>query len=261
LRSREEERIQQSLIIIKKSRRKIISIQFTSKLMVMSSFLMNSSPAAYGSADPKFPPTEEYSQGNYIPDYYASQAAAAAAGHSTVGQVVSHHPYHPAHGHHHPHYGYHHPHHHPNYGSASLTSSTTDSSGGLNSYGHPSHHHHPHSSSLHSHLATQQSYYNSDIHGPGSHVPSPHSLPGLGSSLSHQSISSSTSSSLRVPSPETQKTTPSPPRSQEKESNSGLADPPSPGDCGESGSDSGLGSKKPTVKYPWMKSYSGNKER
>ncbi|XP_067131839.1 homeobox protein Hox-D4a-like [Centruroides vittatus] len=39
--------------------------------MIMSSFLMNS--PAY--ADPKFPPSEEYSQGNYIPnhaaDYYA----------------------------------------------------------------------------------------------------------------------------------------------------------------------------------------------
>ncbi|KFM78039.1 Homeobox protein Hox-B4, partial [Stegodyphus mimosarum] len=32
----------------------------------MSSFLMNSQPYV----DPKFPPSEEYSQGNYIPDYY-----------------------------------------------------------------------------------------------------------------------------------------------------------------------------------------------
>ncbi|XP_023234845.1 homeobox protein Hox-B4-like [Centruroides vittatus] len=53
--------------------RKIISIQFTQKLMIMSSFLMNSPSCV----DPKFPPSEEYSQGNYIPthggDYYAPQ--------------------------------------------------------------------------------------------------------------------------------------------------------------------------------------------
>uniref|UniRef100_T1ISS8 Homeobox domain-containing protein n=1 Tax=Strigamia maritima TaxID=126957 RepID=T1ISS8_STRMM len=42
--------------------RKIISIQFTQKLMIMSSFLMNS--ASY--VDPKFPPNEEYSQSSYI---------------------------------------------------------------------------------------------------------------------------------------------------------------------------------------------------
>lgn len=34
--------------------------------MIMSSFLMN--PQQY--VDPKFPPSEEYSQGNYIQDYY-----------------------------------------------------------------------------------------------------------------------------------------------------------------------------------------------
>lgn len=33
----------------------------------MSSFLMN--PQQY--VDPKFPPSEEYSQGNYMPDYYS----------------------------------------------------------------------------------------------------------------------------------------------------------------------------------------------
>ncbi|XP_013784402.2 homeobox protein Hox-B4-like [Limulus polyphemus] len=50
--------------------RKIISIQFTQQLMIMSSFLMNSPPYV----DPKFPPSEEYYQANYIPsqrgDYY-----------------------------------------------------------------------------------------------------------------------------------------------------------------------------------------------
>ncbi|UYV83796.1 HOXC4 [Cordylochernes scorpioides] len=45
--------------------RKIISIQFTQKLMIMSSFLMNS--PAY--VDPKFPPSEEYSQASYIPTH------------------------------------------------------------------------------------------------------------------------------------------------------------------------------------------------
>ncbi|XP_076309878.1 homeobox protein Hox-B4-like [Tachypleus tridentatus] len=47
----------------RQTRRKIISIQFTQKLMIMSSFLMNSPPYL----EPKFPPCEEYSQVNYIP--------------------------------------------------------------------------------------------------------------------------------------------------------------------------------------------------
>ncbi|XP_054721472.1 homeobox protein Hox-C4-like isoform X2 [Uloborus diversus] len=68
--------------------RKIISIQFIQKLMIMSSYLMNS--PAY--SDPKFPPTEEYSQGNYIPshggDYY------------TPSHHHHHHPHHQQHPHH-----------------------------------------------------------------------------------------------------------------------------------------------------------------
>ena len=47
--------------------RKIISIQFRAKLMVMSSFLMNSSPYV----EPKFPPSEEYSQ---ITTYHRNMA-------------------------------------------------------------------------------------------------------------------------------------------------------------------------------------------
>ncbi|XP_015913685.1 homeobox protein Hox-D4a isoform X1 [Parasteatoda tepidariorum] len=87
--------------------RKIISIQFIQKLMIMSSYLMNS--PAY--SDPKFPPTEEYSQGNYIPshggDYY------------TPSHHHHHHPHHQQHPHHqhHPPSHHQHPqqhhHHHP----------------------------------------------------------------------------------------------------------------------------------------------------
>lgn len=108
---------------------------------------MNSSPAAYPTAaavEPKFPPLEEYSQGNYIPDYYAAAAAAAAANnvqqsmvggggggqgqaHLNHGHHLGHHPHHPGaaphphHPHHphlsHPHANPHHPYgyHHLNY--------------------------------------------------------------------------------------------------------------------------------------------------
>lgn len=44
----------------------------------MSSFLMNST--GYGGADPKFPPSEEYSQSSYLQhssDYYNQHMAAA----------------------------------------------------------------------------------------------------------------------------------------------------------------------------------------
>lgn len=41
-------------------------MQFRQKLMIMSSFLMNSSPYA----EPKFPPPEEYSQNSYIPSHH-----------------------------------------------------------------------------------------------------------------------------------------------------------------------------------------------
>ena len=51
----------------------------------MSSFLMNS--GTYGSTDPKFPSTEEYSQASYIPhsDYYNQHMQAAAAQHYGYG--------------------------------------------------------------------------------------------------------------------------------------------------------------------------------
>jgi len=85
--------------------------------MVMSSFLMNPSPAAYAAADPKFPPTEEYSQGNYIPDYYGQppQPPPHQAGH----------------------YGYHH---HHLYGAPTLDQQSATQPG--HHYGHhaPTHH-------------------------------------------------------------------------------------------------------------------------
>ena len=45
----------------------------------MSSFLMNSSGYGAAGADPKFPPSEEYSSGSYLQhsDYYNQQMAAA----------------------------------------------------------------------------------------------------------------------------------------------------------------------------------------
>ncbi|XP_022235204.1 homeobox protein Hox-A4-like [Limulus polyphemus] len=56
------------------TRTKIISIQLIQKLMIMSSFLMNSQPFM----EPKFPPCEEYAQASYIPchgtSYFSPQA-------------------------------------------------------------------------------------------------------------------------------------------------------------------------------------------
>lgn len=65
--------------------------------MIMSSFLMN--PQQY--VDPKFPPSEEYSQGNYIQDYYgphhqqhyAGFHAYAAAENGTYANTPPHHGY------------------------------------------------------------------------------------------------------------------------------------------------------------------------
>jgi hypothetical protein len=127
----------------------------------------------------------------------------------------------------------------------------------LSSYHHPSHLNS--SSALHGHLSSQ-SYYNpctgSVVH---SNHPSSNSLSGQHVLSSHQPLSSlsslsggnNSSGSVRVPSPSSSipmHRTPSP-RSQAL---AGLVDPPSPPDCGDSGSDSGQGSG-PTVIYPWMK--------
>lgn len=61
----------------------------------MSSFLMNS--GAYGSSDPKFPSSEDYSQSSYIPhsDYYNQHMQAAAAQHYGYGGAGSHAAYNP----------------------------------------------------------------------------------------------------------------------------------------------------------------------
>ncbi|CAL1261386.1 unnamed protein product [Larinioides sclopetarius] len=89
--------------------RKIISIQFIQKLMIMSSYLMNS--PAY--SDPKFPPNEEYSQGNYIPshggDYYTPSHHHHH--HHPHHQQHPHHQHHPPSHHQHPQQQHHH--HHP----------------------------------------------------------------------------------------------------------------------------------------------------
>ena len=170
----------------------------------MSSFLTNGS--SYGSvSDPKFPPSEVYSQGNYIPDYYAGHNAAAVANSaiSQANQVSVHHHHQ---GHHHPHYSYQ----HPIYGSSLQQDS---SSLGLNSYGH----HPSHSSSLHGHLPTQ-SYYNpctgSVVHSshPSSHLSGQHVLSTHQpiSSLSSLSVGNTSSGSVRIPSPPSLHRTPSP---------------------------------------------------
>lgn len=257
--------------------RKIISIQFTSKLMVMSSFLMNSSPAAYNAVaaanvDPKFPPSEEYSQGNYIPDYYgtavvSSQSSGLA---SAQSQSLNHHTHH-----HHQqsaiaaahHYGYHH---HPAlYPSALQDQSPLGSvpSGALSSaayhasttgHHHTNHHHLNSSSSSSSGLHGSQSYYNpctgTISHGGGpnaaSHLMGSSSV--SASALGNSAVIGSHHVGTRIPSPSSSLPLPlhrSPsPRSQSMGGN--LVEPPSPPDCSGSDSDS---ETNPTVIYPWMK--------
>ena len=53
----------------------------------MSSFLMNSS--GYAGSDPKFPPSEEYSQSSYLQhsDYYNQMAAAQHYGYGVGGHT------------------------------------------------------------------------------------------------------------------------------------------------------------------------------
>lgn len=181
---------------------------------------MNSSPAAYGaSADPKFPPSEEYSHGNYIPDYYATHQATAAAA-AAQQQAV------------HQHqssaavtaaaaaaYGYHHP----------LYHSSLAADSGLSAYGHHQSH---------------QSYYNPctvvhPAHHLGQHVSHQPQPPQPQPPQPQPRVVSPLSLSLhRSPSP----------RSQAMAS---LVDPPSPPDLTGSGSDSEQGANP--VIYPWMK--------
>ncbi|KAI1290074.1 Homeobox protein Hox-B4a [Halotydeus destructor] len=229
----------------------------------MSSFLMNSSPAAYA-ADPKFPPTEEYSQGNYIPDYYNG-------GHHGPTPVSMSHPHlqGPTTGSLGPasvtsaaHYGYHH-------AAAAAHHAATVSSHHLSS--HPAHHHlygAPTSSSA----LDQQAAAAAALHY-GHHVPSHHGqyysqcaassiTGGVGGQASQLSSSGggggghpggvhhldpSSHMSQRIPSPPQLPRSPSP-RSQH---NLGMGDMPSPSDCIDSGSDSGTGTNP--VIYPWMK--------
>ena len=194
--------------------------------MVMSSFLMNSSPAAYASADPKFPPTEEYSQGNYIPDYYGASAQ------PTTNVPTTHQS----------HYGYHH---HPalNYIDQSQQQYH--------------HHHHNH------HVGPPQGppqYYNpcaggglGATSGPPPHATLHHSIASSHQISPHQSLTPQLSHLSRVSSPGLHRS-PSP-RTQAALS---IVEPPSPPDCGisgQSGSDSGTGNGgggHPVI-YPWMK--------
>lgn len=69
-------------------------------MIAMSSFLMNSGTSYGVPVDPKFPPSEEYSQSSYIP----AMAAATANDVSYYSNV----PHHQVHQHHHHHGGYHH---------------------------------------------------------------------------------------------------------------------------------------------------------
>lgn len=218
-----------------------------------SSFLMNSSPAAYPAAavDPKFPPTEEYSQSNYIPDYYGTNVQ------SLTGQAhhLAHHP----NPHHHP-YGYH----HLNYIDQNPVQT--------HPYSHSVHTSHPHNvapSALAvgangpSPLAQHQQYFSPcSMSSMGPTGPAPltphnnlhHALSNTPNQISphpHQSplapnqihLSSRVSSPLitRTPSP--------------RQSTLGIVEPPSPPDCAvstNSGSDSGTGNGHPVI-YPWMK--------
>ncbi len=197
--------------------------------MVMSSFLMNSSPAAYAAADPKFPPSEEYSQGNYIPDYYAASAQQSANAPNT----------HPSH------YGYHHH-------AAALNYIDQSPQG---------YHHHHHNHHVGPPTAPPQYYTPCTAsgmgpggapppHGPIHHtIAAPHQISphqsSLAPQLSHLSRVSSPSGLHRSPSPRTQAAL-------------SIVEPPSPPDCaisGNSGSDSGNGGGgggHPVI-YPWMK--------
>jgi hypothetical protein len=200
-------------------------------LLVMSSFLMNSSPAAYASADPKFPPTEEYSQSNYIPtlqDFYGQSAQQQTTVASTHQSHYGYHPHHPA-----LNYidqqqqQYHHHHnHHVGPPSAPPQYYTPCTAGAMGATGAPPH------GAIHHPIAAQ-------------HQISPHHQSSITPQMSHLSRVSSPSALHRSPSPRTQALS--------------IVEPPSPGDCGlsgQSGSDSGTGnggSGGHPVIYPWMK--------
>lgn len=169
--------------------------------MVMSSFLMNSSPAAYAAADPKFPPTEEYSQGNYIPDYYGQPPQPPP--HQTTG-----------------HYGYHH--HHLYHGAPTLDQQSATQ---------PSHHYGHH-------VPTHHGQYYSPCTAPLGPHPGGPVQQHPGTPVHHLSAQHVVGlSQQRVPSPPQLQRSPSP-RSQGL---GVLGEPPSPSDCIGSGSDSGAG--------------------
>lgn len=222
-----------------------------------SSFLMNSSPAAYptGTVDPKFPPNEEYSQSNYIPDYYGTNVQSLA---NQSHHHLSHH-----NPHHHPHpYGY-----HLNYIDQTPVQP--------HPYGHSMHpaHHGHHPSMAPSALAAQAPTLGQQhqYFSPCSISPMAPNNGGMGHGSSslhhplHNSVSNSISPhhqsplganpmqhlSSRVSSPMIPHDTPSP------QPQLGIAEPPSPLDCGmstASGSDSGAGNgNSHPVIYPWMK--------
>ncbi|CAG2101646.1 unnamed protein product [Medioppia subpectinata] len=202
--------------------------------LVMSSFLMNSSPAAYASADPKFPPTEEYSQSNYIPTLQDFYGQSAQQSNSQIGPNThqSHYGYHP----HHPALNYmdqsqqqyhHHHNHHVGPPAAPPQYYTPCTAGAMGSGGGVP----PPHGSLHHPIAAQ-------------HQISPHHQSSIAPQMSHLSRVSSPSALHRSPSPRTQALS--------------IVEPPSPGDCGlsgGSGSDSGTGngSGGHPVIYPWMK--------
>ena len=218
--------------------------------MVMSSFLINSSPAAYTAADPKFPPSEEYSQGNYIPDYYGASLGHTAS--SVTGNSA--------------HFGYHPHSHHSSLAYSSDHSITT------NPY-HPHHHHHPHSHHHGLGPQTPQCYNPCSTTGVsmtsmpniGNQISSHHSLGSHNSShplplpspvsSSHHSLNSHPSR-LSSPSPSgyTVQRSPSP-RSQLIDSKSAIGEPPSPSDCTISSNEnnSGATGSGQHMIYPWMK--------
>lgn len=234
-----------------------------------SSFLMNSSPAAYptGAVDPKFPPTEEYSQGNYIPDYYGTNVQSLGS----QPHHLSHHP-----NPHHPYGAYHH---HLNYIDQSSVQSHPYHHGHPSAI-HPSHHGHHNSlgglggAGPASSLAAQQHQYFSPCSmspmGPGPGPAGPlggvhpsqlhHSL-GQQNSVQNHPISPLHQSPLapnQMPHLSSRVSSPLLPRTPSPhQANSLGLDPPSPGDCGvstHSGSDSGTGNGNghPVI-YPWMK--------
>jgi len=216
--------------------------------MAMSSFLTNSSPAAYASADPKFPPSEEYSQGNYIPDYYGAPLGHTAP--SVTGNSA--------------HFGY-----HPHSQHSSLAYSS-DHSIATNPY-HPhhlhNHHHHHHAlgpqtpqcynpcSTTGVSMASMPNIGNqiSSHHSIGSHNSS-HNIP-LPSpvSSSHHSLNSHPSR-LSSPSPSgyTVQRSPSP-KSQLIDTKSVIGEPPSPSDCTISSNGNNSGATGQHMIYPWMK--------